>query len=206
MKRIITLKRNLPSEKRSIKFSYQRLGRKTFRHKCPSLILIQFDSKNGKSPNALSYEKSLQSEMRSIKNLQEIGQTNFRKSCSRQTDTTAMSSKPISSEVMFLQRWRIWRQTSRYFPKKRSLLSTVTLRFPWWDYLFWITEKRILLDCRLKFWIFRSSTTLWSQTNTRRSISRNLTLIEGYIWKKILRQRYRWEDSVMNLIILIRDS
>ena len=45
---------------------------------------------------------------------------------------------------------------------------------------------------------------LWSQTHKRRSTSRNLTLICGYIWWKILRQCCRWEDYAMNLVVLIR--
>ena len=44
----------------------------------------------------------------------------------------------------------------------------------------------------------------WSQTHKRRSTSRRLALIYGYIWWKIHRQYYRWEDYAMNLVILVR--
>ena len=52
-----------------------------------------------------------------------------------------------------------------------------------------------------QIWIFRSPMTLWSQTHTRRSTSMNLALLYGYMWWKILRQCYRWEDHAINLVI-----
>ena len=57
MKGILALKRKLPSEKRSVKFSHQSSERATFRDNFTSLNVIQTGSKNGRSPNAPTYDQ-----------------------------------------------------------------------------------------------------------------------------------------------------
>ena len=55
-----------------------------------------------------------------------------------------------------------------------------------------------------KFWIFRPPMTLWSQAHKRRSTSRKLALFYGYMWWRMLRHCYRWEDYAIILVVLNR--
>ena len=57
MKGIFAIERKLPSEQRSIKFSYHSLQRARFRDKFPFLNVIQTGSKNGRSPNVPPYDQ-----------------------------------------------------------------------------------------------------------------------------------------------------
>ena len=101
-KEILALKRNLPSEKRIMRFSHQSLERAKFRVKFPSLNVIQTGSKNGRPPNVT---KGPQSGMRSKKSLRGISsiQTSQRV-VQEKKDTAAMSTKQTSPEVTSLQR------------------------------------------------------------------------------------------------------
>ena len=118
LKGILAFKRELLSEKKSIRFSHQSLKRAKFRDEFPSLNVIHQCSKNGSSPNAPRMTEGLQSGMRSKKSLQGKKHTNFTKRSSRWKESSVMSTKQTSSEVTSLQRRRIPRPAWRYIPKK----------------------------------------------------------------------------------------
>ena len=67
-------------------------------------------------------------------------------------------------------------------------------------------EKKTIRQSNNIFWVFRPPVAFWFQTRRSRSISWSLALICGYVWWKILRQCYCWEDHAMSLVFLCRGA
>ena len=191
MKGIIELERKLPSEQGRIKFSYQSLKRARLRDKFPSLNVIQ----TGTTVRPKMYRVKWAARKRICK----AQSTRTSQRALQERTLQGCPQNKTSSEAMPWQRRRIPRQAWRYIPKKGCTWSTVAQRYIRRDDLLWITEKSRLLDSLATFWILWPPMAPLSQTHKRRSTSRNLALVCGYIWWKILHQCHRWEDYASNL-------
>ena len=171
MKGIIALESVLPSEKKSIHFSYQSLERAKFRDTIPSLSAIQTGGENGRSSNAPP------TKVHKTKLLQKLCPCKGEECRDKHGD--AFQRKDVHR-----RQWRFVTHDGIIFSESQRKEDHSTFK--------------------QQIWIFRSPMTLWSQTHTRRSTSMNLALLYGYMWWKILRQCYRWEDNAINLVVLIR--
>ena len=119
-------------------------------------------------------------DMRSKRNLHGIQHTNFAKSASRK-GTARISTKHnfFRSDV---HKGEEYRDRLGDTFQRRVYIVDSGAAFTYDGLSSLNHQKRRLLDSQTTFWIFRPRGALWSQAHKRRSASRNLTLVYGYIW------------------------
>ena len=195
------LKVSLRQKNKSIKFSYQRLERATFRDKFPSLSVIQTGSKIGRSPNVPCNQRSIEwnEEQQEFARHKSI-QTSHRALQSKRTVQRCPQSKllkklgPIKGEEYrdrlgdtferksaHSRQWRFVTHDGIIFSasqREEEAYSTVKQNSGFSDHQW---------HCGLR--------------HTSEGLHRGAWRLS----MDTFRQCYHWEDYAMNLVILIRD-
>ena len=107
------------------------------------------------------HHRMTQGLLRSNKILQDTQQTNSTKSFSNKKDTTKMHTTQTSPDVSSSPRRELPLTVPQYMPRKRCKWSTMTFPCIWWDYSFWLAEKRRPFDSQTRSWIFKPPVALW---------------------------------------------